>query len=273
MPLASLLFLFLLIFPGAQLSNAVPSKRDPEAYLLRASSSFQSGNMDDALVQAEIAKEIKPDLPGPYLLTAQIYEKQEKKDRAADDLLECVQKCSPVPEKVLEKLFELTTQNMVFVVSPHGKKSVVGAKGITDVKKREKIVSAFRNRPELYLLFAERFVRGGNITDTFTLLSGFNCPPRSRWLYQSIRARGFYLFGKRKELEEAVAELLKEPSSDYVRLYELAKVCLNSSLDEEAEKFLLAARKSLNPKDEEYARKIDLALKSPNVLLDDDNHN
>src|SRR5207237_1121025 len=102
---------------------------------------------------------------------------------------------------------------------------------------------------------------------------GFQCPPDLKWLHEFILAKGFFLFGKGQKMDEALAGLLKAPGMDYARLYALGKMCLQAGRDEEAEKFLLAAKKSVDPKDKEAAAKIDFALNHPEIIADDDNLN
>lgn len=248
-------------------------KGDPQAAAKAAASHLEKGRMDEAMVQAEIARDLKPEWFEPYLLLSRIYESQGKREKAFGILVEAGQKCREFPEPGMEALYRAATDPVLIVLSPRGKKISIGTQAITSGNKRQQVLKAFKGKPAALVHFAERFLDAYNVTDAFLLLEGFKCPPHLRWLYLSIKARGSYLLGNENDFTEAVSELAARPSDDYRRLYELGKVSILAGEDEAAEKFLTLAKKSVPPQDSEYRQKIESALRNPSKILDDEAEN
>ena len=244
-----------------------------EQAFARAQARESAGKTDEAILNLEIARSLNPAKPDPYAALSRIYRKQGFNDRAFEFLCLGFENSSSMPPAALNDLRELSTNGaMLIAVSPKGKKAVAAARGFTDNAKMGRIMEAMKRRPLEFLLFTEKFVEEGNIKDTFILLKDFRCPPHLKWLYLSIRARGFYLFGREDDMEKAVDELLPlvPHSADSRRLYEVGRVCLLQGLDEAALALLQRAYDTAPKEDRALRAKIERPLKHPEIFLEED---
>lgn len=244
-----------------------------EQAFARAQAREKVSNMDEAILNLEIARNLAPSKPEPYLALSRIYRKQGYDERAFEFLALGFENSPAMPPSALDDLRDLSTNAaMLIAVAPKGKNSLMAGKGFTDDAKRLRVTAALKNRPLEFLLFTEKFVDEGNIKDTFNLLKDFSCPADLRWLYLSIRARGFYLFGREDDLEKTIDEILPlaAQSTDTLRLYEVGRVCLLQGLDEAALALLQKAYDSAPQDDPALRAKIEKALKHPEKILEED---
>lgn len=257
------------------LLGCIPSTKKVtfEQAFARAEAREKAGNMDEAILNCEIARSLNPSKPEPYLALSRIYRSQGYDERAFEFLALGFENSHDMPPSALDELRDLSTNAaMLIAVAPKGKNSFMAGKGLTDDAKRRRITAALKNRPLEFLLFTEKFVDEGNIKDTFNLLKDFTCPASLRWIYLSIRARGFYLFGREDDLEKIVNEILPlvPQSTDYRRLYEVGRVCLLQGMDEAALALLQRAYDTAPQDDPVMRKKIETALKHPEKVLDED---
>jgi len=244
-----------------------------EQAFARAGSRESAGKMDEAILNLEIARSLDPAKPDSYLSLSRIYRKQGFNERAFEFLCLGFENSSSMPPSALDDLRELSTNGaMLIAVSPKGKKSLAAGRGFADGPKQARVLAALKDRPLEFLLFTEKFVEESNIKDTFILLKDFRCPPHLKWLHLSIRARGFYLFGREDDMEKTVDEILPliPQSTDTRRLYEVGRVCLLQGLDEAALALLQRAYDTVPKEDRALRAKIEKALKYPEIFLEED---
>ncbi len=263
------LFLILLLTGTASAAK----KPDYDSAIARSENFLRQNRTDDAVIQAEIARDLKPNRPESYIVLSKIYLNLGEKDRALDFLLDGYKKCGAMPDAPLAEVHELSTESRVIVIEPRGKKSVLGTRGFKDAAYREKILNALKSRPHARLALAERFIQEGNVTDSFLLLEDFKSPAEEAPKYFYVRAKGFYLLGNDEKFEKAAAQALAHPVPNPRQLYELGKLSVLAGSDETAEQFLRLAQKNAVTSDPEFLKKIDRAVKHPEVFLNEDDGN
>ncbi len=261
-----LLLAFLFLFACA----ALEAKPTFEEAISRSGANFEKNKMDEAIIHAEIAKDLKPARPDAYMALSLIYQKIGNRDHALKSLLEGFEKCKIMPDEAVARMHEISVEPMLIITVPKGKKVPLGTRGFRDAAKRDKIVKALKPHPGKFLLFIERFSDENNPAEVLGLLQGFQCPKDLEWLYFYVRAKAFYLLGMDEDCEAVLSQAAKTPPQDARRLYELGKLSVLAGSDDEAQQFLLQAQKKASDTDADLQKKIDQALKHPERFLDDD---
>ncbi|OGR85377.1 MAG: hypothetical protein A2901_00970 [Elusimicrobia bacterium RIFCSPLOWO2_01_FULL_54_10] len=229
-------------------------------------------NTDEAIINFEIARDLNPARPEPYLNLSRIYLARGNSRRAFEYLVEGFEKPPAMPESALSDLFDLSTRPMMITVAMRKTTAVAGTRSFIDEGTRARVQAALKRHPNLLLAFADKLLDLSNVNDSFLLMKGFSCPPELRWRYLNLKVRESHLLGNEKAFDSFLAEILPlaYASHDTRRLYELGRICILQDEDDAALKLLQRARETVPPENTELLKSIEEALKHPERVLDND---